>query len=381
LFTRVLEHEKDHTVRLSAASALAQWNARRGVAELVMLLDSDEVFPQPVYSPYGRNIGDIVLGGFLSKSRDKGWGFPEEEVRNSIEAQAGLGEAMMKALYIAEVKAAIKKWFAENQDRFPDWKPGDPLPAGPKLPRIPPGPEDVLSLSAAVTQRRTSWTGAQEKEEEVSWEGQRFAAREGVDLLMKVALGPGSVGDHVRALERLGTLGTQLRNTERVPQLIELYGRLTDRSEKVAVLFCLAEAKDPRALPFFAEILNTREEEYLRLPAAYGLALWNARRGVRELIELLAIKQTETPIRYPGIIGDEAARLLSRLNYWKSWWGPEAALQAVPEAPTEVHDQALDSCHAQLKKWFAENEHRFPDWKLGDPLPGPTPSDEKGQGP
>jgi hypothetical protein len=161
---------------------------------------------------------------------------------------------------------------------------------------------------------------------------------------------------------------------------MKLYGRLTDRSEKVALLFCLAENKDPRALPLFGEILDTQKEEYLRLPAAYGLAMWNARRGVRELIELLSVKQTESPIRYPGIIGDKAARLLSRLNYWKSWWAPEAVLQAVAEARAEVHDEVLDSCHAELKKWFAGNEHRFPDWKPGDPLPDPeSPEPPKGK--
>jgi len=380
LFARVLQHEKDDMVRLFAAIALAQWNVRRGVAELVARVDSDEVFPQPVYSPYGRNIGDIVLGDFLSKSRDKGWGFPEEEIRKSIEAQVGLDEAKMKALYIAEMKAAVKKWFAENEHRFPDWKRGDPLPAAETPPAIPavPGPEDVLSLSAAfleppaygrVGQDQGYWRVGGGKEEEVSWQGKRYPAAEGVDLLMKVALEPGSVGDHVRAIERLGSLGSQLRNTERIPQLMKLYRRLTDRSEKVALLFCLAESKDPRAFPLFGEVLDTRQEEYLRLPAAYGLALWNVRRGVRELIELLSVKQTESPILYPGIIGDEARRLLYRLNYWKSWWAPEAPLLAATGAGPEVHDELLDSCHAELKKWFAENEHRFPDWKSGDPLP------------
>ncbi len=388
LFARVLQHEKDDLVRLFAAIALAQWNVRRGAAELVARLDSDEVFPQLVYSPYGRNIGDIVLGDFLSKSRDKGWGFPEEEIRKSIEAQGGLGEAKMKALYIAEMKAAVKKWFAENEHRFPDWKPGDPLAAAETPAAIPPvpGPGSVLSLSAAFPEppaygrvglNEGYWRVGRGKEEDVFWKGKSYSAAEGVDLLMKVALEPGSVADHYRAIDRLGRLGSQLRNTQRVPQLMELYGRLTDRSEKVTLLFCLARSKDGRTLPLFGEILDARQEEYLRLPAAYGLALWNVRSGVRELIELLSFRQTERPIRPPGIICDEAASLLYRLNYWKSWWGPEAVLLALAEARTGLHHEVLDSSHAELKKWFAENERRFPDWKVGDPLPEVSADEEQ----
>ncbi|UCC32079.1 MAG: HEAT repeat domain-containing protein [Phycisphaerales bacterium] len=393
LCMNVLDKEKDSFVRLAAAGCLAKWNVRRGVTELVARLDSDEVFPQPFYSPYGPNIGDNVLGNFLSRSRDRGWGFPEEEIRKSIEAQTGLDEAKMKALYVAEMKAAVKKWFAENEHRFPDWKPGDPLPAAQTLPPIPPipGPEDVLALSAAFLEPpaygklgrgdRGYLRVGQRKEEEVSWEGERYPAAEAVDVLMKVVLEPGSVNGRSSALDRLERIAGQLRDTERVPQLVELYERLTGRSEKVHVLFCLARSKDHRALPLFAEILDTRREEFLRLPAAYGLALWNVRRGVRELIELLSVKQTESPILYPGIIGDEARRLLYRLNYWKSWWAPEAPLLAATGAGPEVRDELLDSCHAELKKWFAANQHRFPDWKLGDPLPKvPAPDADKSAG-
>lgn len=380
LCMKVLEKEEDSFVRLVAAGCLAEWNVRRGVAELVARCDSEELFPQPVYSPYGQEIGGIVLGDFLRKSRDKGWGFADEEVRKSLEGRSGLGEIEMKALYIRELKAAVKKWFAENEHRFPDWKPGDPLPAAESPPPVPPipGPEDVLPLSADCLQApaygRTGrdqayWRVGQEKEEEVSWEGKRYPAREAVDVLMKVALEPDGVNDRSLALRSLERLGGRLRGTEHIPQLMELYGQSTDRSEKVTLLLCLAESMDQRALPLFAEILNTRQEDYLRLPAAYGLAFWNVRRGVRELIELVAVKQTETPIRPPGIIGKEAAHLLYRLNYWKFWWAPEAPLLAVSDARAEVRDQALDSCHAELKKWFAENENRFPEWKQGDPLP------------
>ncbi|MGB2984854.1 MAG: hypothetical protein WBE26_03145 [Phycisphaerae bacterium] len=306
----------------------------------------------------------------------KGWGFADQQVREALLGRTELNDDQRRELYLNE----IKDWWSKNEHRFPDWKPGDPLPVGEPPPPVPPipGPEDVLALSADCLQApaygRTGqdqgyWRVGQEKEEEVTWEGKLYPAREAIDVLMKVVLGRGSVGNHFRAIRLLRSVGSQLRNTERIPQLMGLYGQSTDRSEKVALLLCLAESKDQRVLPLFAEILNTRQEDYLRLPAAYGLALWNVRSGLRELIELVAVKQTETPIRPPGIIGKEAAHLLYRVNYWKFWWAPEAPLLAVSGARTEVRDQALDSCHAELKKWFAENEHRFPDWKLGDPLP------------
>lgn len=360
LFTRVLEHEQDNMVRLFAGVALAQWNVRRGVAELVRVLEECKDGARA-----DRTFCNEAAKEFAGLNARKIWGFPEKEIRESIASKTALSDEEMSALFVA----AIKKWFSENEHRFPDWKPGDPLPTAPKLPPIPPGLQSMLSLSAAFRAPEIIWTAADDKEEEVFWEGKHYPVAEGVALLMKVALEPTGVSDRFLAVESLARLEGQLRNMKCIPQLMKLYGRLTDRSEKVALLFCLAKSKDPRAFPLFGEILDTRKEEYLRLPAAYGLAMWNVRCGVRELIALLAAKQTESPIRYPGVIGDEAARLLSRLNYWKSWWGPEAALQAATEARTEVHDEVLDSCHVELQRWFAQNEHRFPDWKPGDPLP------------
>jgi hypothetical protein len=127
VFIRALDKEKDMKLRLSAAAGLAQWNIRRGVAELVDLLHSDEVLPQGAQMPYVR---DNALDLFCTKNRLKGWGFPDEEekIRKSIESRSDLSHEEKGALYVAEMKAAIIKWFAENEHRFPEWKPGDPLP-------------------------------------------------------------------------------------------------------------------------------------------------------------------------------------------------------------------------------------------------------------
>jgi len=121
LFIRTLDKEQNMKLRLRAAAALAQWNIRRGVAELVRLVESKEILPQPARMPYVR---DNALDLFETKNRLKGWGFPNQEIRKAIEGRAGLDREAFVASYIAE----IKKWFAENERRFPDWKLGDPLP-------------------------------------------------------------------------------------------------------------------------------------------------------------------------------------------------------------------------------------------------------------
>ena len=47
-----------------------------------------------------------------------------KNIRDAIASKTELNGEQKKALYIAE----IKKWWAANERRFPDWKPGDKLP-------------------------------------------------------------------------------------------------------------------------------------------------------------------------------------------------------------------------------------------------------------
>jgi len=121
VFLRAIDREQNMALRLPAASGLAGWNVRRGVAELIMLIESNEVLVPPNRMPYVR---DNAIEDFRNGNARKGWGFPDEEIRKSIESRPGFDRDQFVALYTAE----IKKWFAENEHRFPDWKPGDPLP-------------------------------------------------------------------------------------------------------------------------------------------------------------------------------------------------------------------------------------------------------------
>ena len=117
----MLNNEQDLALRLSAAKGLSGWNVRRGVATLVELLESEGVLPNPTRMPYVR---DNASEFFRNANARKGWGFPEDETRKSIMSRTDLNDDEKAAHYIAE----IKKWFATNEHRFPEWKLGDPLP-------------------------------------------------------------------------------------------------------------------------------------------------------------------------------------------------------------------------------------------------------------
>ena len=125
LFTHVLDHGQSMKLRLRAAGGLAQWNVRRGGAELVKLLDSDAILSQPARVPYVRHNALELL---RTNNRLKGWGYPDEKIWRGIESRTDLNNDEKAALFFAEEKAEIKKWWAGNEHRFPEWRPGDPLP-------------------------------------------------------------------------------------------------------------------------------------------------------------------------------------------------------------------------------------------------------------
>lgn len=125
LFAQVMEHEEDDLVRLFAAIALAKWNVRRGVAELVLLLESETTLLRDTRTP---RIRDNALAMFMNYNRRKGWGFSDRRFREDTASSADLHNEQRWALAIAE----ITKWFEANEHRFPEWKPGDPLPVIPE---------------------------------------------------------------------------------------------------------------------------------------------------------------------------------------------------------------------------------------------------------
>jgi len=123
LFAAVLSDAPDEIARFQAAYALARWNIRQGVCALIGLLESRTVGPQEQFL-----LSDNILRVLQLLNVQKGWGRPDQEILERIgESETGLTEDRKVALYVEE----IKKWFEANKDRFPDWKPGDPLPVLP----------------------------------------------------------------------------------------------------------------------------------------------------------------------------------------------------------------------------------------------------------
>ena len=105
-------------LRLLAAAVLARWNVRLGVEVIV------EFFPNGK-GQTGATLGVDALMLFDVLNRTKGWGCPREEAENPVGASDG--RTYSEAVALAE--SGFRKWFEQSKDRFPDWKPGDPLPA------------------------------------------------------------------------------------------------------------------------------------------------------------------------------------------------------------------------------------------------------------
>ena len=82
------------------------------------------MLPQPARMS---NVRHNASESFRNANARKGWGFRYEETAQSIARRTDLTADQEAVLYIAQ----IKKWFRESGHRFPDWKPGDPLPEAP----------------------------------------------------------------------------------------------------------------------------------------------------------------------------------------------------------------------------------------------------------
>jgi hypothetical protein len=121
LFARCLKEATDDLSRWACADALAQWNIREGVAALIDLSESAKLGPERG----GESFANEVLKNVTGLNTEKGWGLPGLEIAERIDdIEPKVTDEERRVLFRAE----IKKWFEANKDRFPDWKPGDPLP-------------------------------------------------------------------------------------------------------------------------------------------------------------------------------------------------------------------------------------------------------------
>jgi len=199
----------------------------------------------------------------------------------------------------------------------------------------------------------------------VRWNGREYGAQEGARVLIRIIMAQDTdPAVRVKALSAVRVI----RDLQITEQLVSLYPNLREADEKAGVVECLLWSGDPRALPMFAKILDKEQNRRLRLGAAHGLAEWNIRRGVQELIALIQCKPSAPEC---ASIRDQAANSFRMLNQRKSWGFPESdIIAAIAQAnPNATPEESLVLFTDALQKWFDLNEHRFPDWKPGDPLP------------
>lgn len=226
----------------------------------------------------------------------------------------------------------------------------------------------LLPISVAAVQPPPGTARFKPAYNTARWQDQEYPAAEAIPLLLDVIVDSRTVTSvRAQALDELGRLGQWLQNTQHIPKLIGLYEELHDREERAGVLVLLVKTEDPRALPLFVKVLDEEQDLFRRLVAAIGLASWNIGRGVGELIRLL---ECTLSIKDCAAVRDQAANSLHGLNERKGWGCPEDELREVAvKVANGDSEEYVKTFARKYGEWFDVNRDRFPDWKLGDPLP------------
>jgi len=225
---------------------------------------------------------------------------------------------------------------------------------------------NLLPLSTAVSEsvRRKLIISRQTS---IHWDNMEYGIDDGIDVLMRVITDPTTDGtQRASAINKLAHFSTLLQGRECLSKLCAIYNNLGSRMEKKQVLICLTIAKDPIGLKLLYRVATTEPDPIIRFHAAAGLAEWNIREGVRQLIELFP-SAVETGLRQVG-----AAAMISftSLNERKEWNCPQDEIRqkALAKAGGNRKEYA-NAAMREYRKWFEANKRRFPDWQPGDPLP------------
>lgn len=209
----------------------------------------------------------------------------------------------------------------------------------------------------------------------LQWKGREYDVDTGIDVLMSVVRDPEEPEkERHLALIRLAMFETQLRGRTCMEELVRLFDTASP-VQKSGILLCFLASDDPRGIPLFVGVLDAEQASDLRLDSANGLARWNVRRGVAELMRHFDSTELQSGRFYP-VVGDRARDLFGKLNKRKGWRFPaEEIRKSIEDRPGLDREEQVAVYTAEIKNWFAENEGRFPVWKLGDPLPE-VPEDE-----
>lgn len=210
---------------------------------------------------------------------------------------------------------------------------------------------------------------------EITWDRRTYGLERGIKALMSVVQDKmESVERRVLALQKLGSFSIQLDGSAAIHELIAYYPSLGEPDLKVAALRCLAATDDPGVLPLFYKVHIGDSSDRVRLIAAGALARWNVGSGVTELERLMLSDSEFSPGR---LVADEALKLIQSLGSRNGWGFPVSEVaRAIQGMNGVVRGEVRSAWHDRFATWFEQNKHRFPDWKLGDPLPE-VPADEE----
>jgi hypothetical protein len=210
--------------------------------------------------------------------------------------------------------------------------------------------------------------------EYVKWKDQDYDIETGIEVLMNVIRDHDQSADvRHRAMVGLQMLRHRLLGHSCLNELAKEYINASE-AHKAAILVCFQGSGDPRGIPVYFETLDTERNMKLRLWAAGALAQWNIRRGVAELVDLV---ESKDPVPQPSrmfYVCDNAIDLFEAKNRLKGWGFATDEIRNQIESKTRDREEVVALYKAELKKWFVENEGRFPDWKPGDALPESAPS-------
>lgn len=222
---------------------------------------------------------------------------------------------------------------------------------------------------------RESVTGptARQLGKPIRWQDREYDVATGIDVLMRVIREPENDKERELGLVTLAMASRDLEGHPCLDELGKLYAAANDL-DKGSILICFQGSGDPRGIPVYDRTLENSQNLKLRLWAAGALAHWNIRRGVAELVKMLgSTEMLPPPAGMLPYVRDSALNLFRVKNIHKGWGFPDDEASAL--APRDVDaGQKPPPSVAEIKKWFAENEHRFPDWKPGDPLPENEPT-------
>lgn len=241
------------------------------------------------------------------------------------------------------------------------------------------GEEPIRTMATELVLTREPVTGpiAIRLPTSTQWQGQQYDIETGIDVFMGVIRDPKeSTRNRNAALLDLSRLRTHLKGR---PCLGELRTRFADagKFEKKSILSCFHASHDPDAIPLLIHVLDSEDGSDLRLSAAKGLANWNVRRGVAELIRLFDSTDVVQSLVPTTIISHNARGFFRYANESKGWGFPSNDWWTAIDSRNDLDEDqrkvlrnvAIEKEINAIKEWFSENEHRFPDWKPGDPLP------------